>query len=79
MTHEQAAEAVRTALGDIAPEVDAAELNTDAPLREQAEIDSFDYLNFLLRIQELTGVEVPEKDYERVRTWNGLVGYLTGH
>lgn len=76
MTREEVTQAVERALGEVAPEVTPAELDAEGPLREQAEIDSFDFLNFLLRLEELTGVTVPEADYDRIRTLNGLVAYL---
>jgi acyl carrier protein len=76
MNPQESREAVRTALGEIAPEVDFDALKADRPLREQAEIDSFDFINFLLRLQELTGVEIPEEDYDRIRTLDGLIAYL---
>lgn len=76
MTREEITQAVERALGEVAPEVSPATLDAERSLREQAEIDSFDFLNFLLRIEELTGVTVAEADYDRVRTMNGLVAYL---
>ena len=76
MTPEQARTAVATALNDIAPEIEFATIRGDSPMREQAEIDSFDFLNFLLRLKETSGVEVPEADYKNIETLNQLVGYL---
>lgn len=79
MTPEQARAAVAAALADIAPDVETAALRGDAPLREQAEIDSFDFLNFLLKLKDTSGVEVPETDYRAIETLNGLVTYLCAH
>ena len=76
MTPEQARTAVSAALNDIAPEIEFASIRGDAPMREQAEIDSFDFLNFLLRLKETSGVEVPEADYRKIETLNQLVDYL---
>jgi acyl carrier protein len=77
MTHEEARAAVATALSDIAPEVDLKDIRGDRPLRDQAEIDSFDFINFLVRLHELTGIEIPESDYDRIRTLDQLLAYLS--
>ena len=76
MTPAQARIAVTTALGDIAPEIEFKSIRSDAPLRDQAGIDSFDFLNFLLRLKETSGIEVPEGDYKRIETLDQLVDYL---
>lgn len=69
-------EEVLRLLQEIAPEVDAARLNLDLPLRDQVDIDSMDFLNFLGRIYEVLGVNVPESDYAKLRSLSDLLGYL---
>lgn len=64
------------ALQAIAPEVDAAALRGDRPLREQVDLDSVDWLNFLVGLHEATGVEIPEADYGQLVTLDALVAYL---
>lgn len=71
------ASAVRAALSRIAPEADFAELAGDADLQSELDLDSMDFLNFLIALSELTGVEIPESDYEQVRTFEGCVSYVT--
>jgi len=63
-------------LQEVAPEIDPARLDMDAPLRDQVDIDSMDFLNFLGRIYEVLGVNVPESDYARLRNLNDLLRYL---
>ncbi len=63
-------------LQEIAPEIDPARLDLDAPLRDQVDIDSMDFLNFLGRIYEVLGVNVPESDYAQLRNLNDLLRYL---
>lgn len=63
-------------LTSIAPELDPATLEGDAPLRDQVDLDSFDWLRFLLALHEQLGVEIPETDYRRLTTLDGLVAYL---
>jgi len=76
VTAEEIRRAVVGALGAVAPEVDPEALDPRANLREQVDIDSIDYLNFLLGIEQVLGVAVPEADYRRVTTLDDCVSYL---
>jgi acyl carrier protein len=60
----------------IAPEVAPAELAPDRPLRDQVDLDSIDWLNFLLGLHDALGVEIPETDYAALVTLDDLVAYL---
>jgi acyl carrier protein len=77
MTREELREAVLSALHEIAPEADLARLAPDAPIRDQLDVDSIDFMRFLIGINEKLHVDVPEADYPKVASLNGLVGYLT--
>jgi acyl carrier protein len=77
MTRDQIRQTVLTALGRVAPEVDPAALDPAAPLRDQIDIDSMDFLNFLVALHKELGVDIPEKDYPRLATLDGCVTYLT--
>ena len=74
MTEQEAWETVRTAVGEIAPDVDPADLVEGARLRQDLELDSLDFLRVLETIVQRTG----DADGE-VATVKGLVGYLTAH
>ena len=63
-------------LGRIAPEADLAALPDDAPLRDELEIDSMDFLHFATALHDALGVDVPESDYERIASVGGCVDYL---
>jgi acyl carrier protein len=76
VTPEAAREAISAVLHRIAPEVDLDTVDADDDLREQIDIDSMDFLNALIAIEEQTGVEVPESDYDQVDTLNRLVAYI---
>lgn len=60
----------------IAPEVEADELRGDRSLRSQVDLDSMDWLNFLLGLHEKLKVEIPEADYARLITLDDVVTYL---
>jgi acyl carrier protein len=63
-------------LGKIAPEVAVAELLPAKPLRDQVDLDSMDWLNFLVALHEQFRVEIPEADYRKLRTLDDLVAYV---
>ncbi len=76
MTREEVEAAVRSILGGIAPEADLAGVRPDADLRDELDIDSMDFLRFVVDLHARLGVDVPEKDYPRIRTLASCVGYL---
>ena len=76
MTATDTRTTILTVLAGIAPELDPAALVDDVPLRDQLDIDSMDFLNFLIGLHEQLGVDVAESDYERVATIAGLVEHV---
>jgi len=76
MTTDEARTVIFRALGDIAPEVDPAEVVLDVDLTEQLDLDSMDYLNWMLAINETTGIEIPERDYSKFMTIDAAASYL---
>ncbi len=75
-TRDEIRAAIADVIGAIAPEVDLAAIDADKPLREQVDIDSFDFLNVIIRLHETLGVDIPEQDYAKLLTLNGAVDYL---
>ena len=60
----------------IAPELEEAELAASKPLRDQIDLDSMDWLNFIVALHERFRVEIPEADYARLGTLEQVVAYL---
>ena len=77
MTHDEIRDVVVSALRRIAPEADPATLRQDVSLREELDLDSMDFLNFVLAVHERLGLEIPEADYAKLYTLDGAVGYLS--
>jgi acyl carrier protein len=40
------------------------------------DLDSMDFLNFVIALHEASGVDVPEKDYPQLASLNGCIEYL---
>ena len=77
MTEDQARDVVVMALAEVAPEMDAGDLDPDEDFAEALDIDSMDHLNFILAINAKTGVEIPERDYPKLTTLTDAVAYVT--
>jgi acyl carrier protein len=73
---EQARAHVAAILGRIAPEADLEEVPGDVDLRDELDLDSMDFLSLVEGLKEATGVDVPEDDYEKIETLDGLLGYV---
>ena len=76
MTAEQARRAIFEVLGEVAPEVDPGSVDDDVDLTEQLDLDSMDYLNWMIGISEVTGIDIPQRDVARFLTIRGAIGYL---
>jgi acyl carrier protein len=76
MNRQEIRAALIEALSAIAPEGDYATLKGDRPLRDQLDIDSFDFLNVVIRLHDKTGVDIPEADYRHLATLDAATDYL---
>ncbi len=76
MIQDELRKFVLATLLSIAPEVEADELRADKPLRNQVDLDSMDWLNFLLGLHEKLAVDIPEADYAKLVTLNDALAYL---
>ena len=76
MTRDELRREVLEALGEIAPEANPESLRGAVPLRDQLDLDSMDFLNFLIAVHQRTGIEIPEADYGKLATLDQIVAYL---
>ena len=76
MTPDQLKSAVLAALSDVAPELEPQSLDPRAELRDQLDLDSMDFLNFVLGLHKALGVDIPEADYRKLSTVERCVAYL---
>jgi acyl carrier protein len=77
ISNEQIQETIITLLQQIAPEADYDALDPQANLQEALDIDSFDFLNLLIELHKVVGVQVPESDYRQVLSLQSMVAYIT--
>ena len=76
MTREEIRLAVVKALTSVAPEIDPQTLQPDDVFRQEFDLDSVDFLNFVIGLHTSLGVDVPEADYGKLVTLNAAVDYL---
>lgn len=67
---------VLSVVRSIAPELDPDRIDAAKPLREQIDLDSMDWLNVIIGLQEKLQIEIPEADYGKLPNLNALVAYL---
>ena len=61
---------------NVAPEVDLDAINPAKDLRDQIDIDSVDFLNFVIGLHKALNIEIPDADVAKLTTLNGCVSYL---
>ncbi|MGE0028526.1 MAG: acyl carrier protein [Thermoleophilia bacterium] len=76
MTEDDATAVILDALAEVAPEADPARLDADAPIQDQVDLDSMDFLALMEAVRTRTGIEVPESDYRRLATIADGARYL---
>jgi acyl carrier protein len=76
MTRDDIRHAVIEALTRIAPEIDPDALQGNTALRQELDLDSMDFLNFVIGLHGSTGVDVPETDYMKLGTIEDAVQYI---
>lgn len=63
-------------LSGIVPELDPATLKPAVSLRDQLDVDSMDFLNFLIALHQEFEVDVPESDAGKLASIDACVAYL---
>lgn len=64
-------------LHQIAPEAALDDIDFAAPLQEELDLDSMDFLNLVTAVHDETGLEIAERDYPLLSSAQGFVDYLT--
>lgn len=63
-------------LATVAPEIESEKIRTDQNLREQVDLDSMDFLSFMIGLHQRFNVDIPEADYEKLTTLDNIASYL---
>lgn len=76
MNRDEIQATVVDSLRAVAPDADVTELAADADIRDALDIDSMDFLSFVTAVHERLHVDIPERDYGKVRTIQACVDYV---
>ncbi|GAB2176992.1 acyl carrier protein [Dongia sp. agr-C8] len=76
MNREEIRKAILEGLSNIAPETDPASIGDQADVREALDIDSMDFLNFVIALHRQLQIDIPEADYPKLLTIGGATDYL---
>jgi acyl carrier protein len=76
MTDAELRRLVLDTLSGVAPELDEAVLAPDKNFRDQLDIDSMDFLNYVIALHEVLKIDIAESDYPRLVSIDGAVEYL---
>lgn len=76
MNEEEIKKTVFRLLKNIAPDTQPETLQPDENIRQTLGIDSFDYLQFIVAMDEAFGTDTPEEDYGKIETLRSLISYL---
>lgn len=79
MTPDNVTKCVLDALVRVAPEIDPASVRPDASLREEYDLDSMDFLNFVIGLHDVFQIDIPEADYPTLATLAGCIRYVREH
>lgn len=64
-------------LSDISPDADLSSLDDAAPLREQIELDSMDFLDIVMELKKRYRITIPEEEYKELASMNSTIAYLS--
>ena len=76
MTRDEIRTTLLACLSDVAPEIAGEEIEDDADLRDELDLDSMDILRWVQGIHKALGIEIPEEDYGKIATLGDAIDYV---
>jgi len=76
MTRVQLLDLLKSYLKQIAPDSDPSALQEDDFIKQKLGLDSFDFLQFIILINDELKINIPEENYGQVLTLKNLSDYL---
>ncbi len=79
MNVEEIKNTIRSIFHETAPEIEFDKIQMNRPLRDQVEIDSFDFYRMMVKVNQQTGVFIPDSEFARFSNLEDLMNYLNEH
>ncbi|MBM9511450.1 acyl carrier protein [Desulfogranum marinum] len=76
MTREEIKDVILEIIEDIDEEAEFDNLDADAPLRDQLDLDSMDFLDIVMELRKRYQLQIPEDEYPELATLTSCVNYL---
>jgi acyl carrier protein len=76
MTYDEIKAAALEELTNVAPDLADQAIPNDADLRETLDLDSMDFLSWIVALHRRLGVDIPELDYPKLRSLEAAAEYL---
>ncbi len=76
MTRDEIKDIILEIIEDIDEEADFDNLDAAAPLRDQLDLDSMDFLDIVMELRKRYKLQIPEEEYPELATLNSCVNYL---
>ena len=77
MTRDEVKAAVLEELTNVAPDLAGEQIPEEADLRDEFDLDSMDFLNWITALHRRFGVDIPELDYPKFGTIGKAADYLS--
>ena len=75
-TDEEIKNAVLESLHFVAPEIDLNSIKQNVPFREQIDIDSLDFVRFVIHLHQVLNIEILEIDYPKLASVDSCSEYI---
>lgn len=76
MTRDEIKDVILEIIADIDEEADFDNLDSEAPLRDQLDLDSMDFLDIVMELRKRYKLQIPEEEYPQLATLTSCVNYL---
>jgi acyl carrier protein len=76
MTRDEIKDVILEIIEDIDEEADFDNLDAEAPLRDQLDLDSMDFLDIVMELRKRYKLQIPEEEYPQLATLASCVNYL---
>ena len=76
MTREEIKDVILEIIEDIDEDAEFDNLDADAPLRDQLDLDSMDFLDIVMELRKRYQLQVPEDEYPELASLTSCVNYL---
>lgn len=75
-TDQEIKKVILDSLHFVAPEIDLNSIKPNAPFRDQMDIDSIDFVRFIIRLHQTLDIEILETDYPKLTSVKSCSDYI---